>query len=93
MAGPIAQAMSGTQPQTPAMPPPIPEAVTYFIAVGGQRTGPFELQALAAQAAAGALTPQTLVWTQGMAQWTPAGQVPALAQAFASVPPPLPPNS
>jgi len=91
MAGPIAQAMSSQQPPTAAVPPPIPGAATYFLAVGGQRTGPFELQALAAQAAAGTFTAQTLVWTQGMAQWTPAGQVPALAQVFASIPPPLPP--
>jgi hypothetical protein len=93
MAGPIAQAMSGQQTPTATVPPPIPGAATYFLAVGGQRTGPFELQALASQAAAGTLTAQTLVWTQGMAQWTPAGQVPALAQIFANVPPPLPPNA
>jgi membrane protease subunit (stomatin/prohibitin family) len=94
MAGPMAQAMSGQQAQAPAAPPPppIPGAATYFVAVGGQRTGPFDLQALAAQAGSGVLTAQTLVWTQGMPQWTPAGQVPALAQVFANVPPPLPPN-
>ena len=92
MAGPIAQAMSGQQPPA-AVPPPIPGAAAYFLAVGGQRTGPFEMQALASQAAAGTLTAQTLVWTQGMAQWTPAGQVPALAQIFAGMPPPLPPNA
>ena len=51
------------------------------------------MQMLASQAAAGALTAQTLVWTQGMAQWTPAGQVQDLAQVFANTPPPLPPNA
>jgi membrane protease subunit (stomatin/prohibitin family) len=91
MAGPIAQAMA---PQAPAAaaPPPIPGAATFFVAVGGQRTGPFDLLTLTAQANAGTLTAQTLVWAQGMANWTPAGQVPALAQIFANVPPPLPPN-
>jgi membrane protease subunit (stomatin/prohibitin family) len=89
MAGPIAQAMSGQTPPG-SVPPPIPGAATYFVAAGGQRTGPFEVQALASQAAAGTLTAQTLVWTQGMANWTPAGQVPALAQIFANVPPPIP---
>jgi membrane protease subunit (stomatin/prohibitin family) len=95
MAGPIAQAMSGQQAAAvaPAAPPPIPGAVTYFVALGGQQTGPFDLQTLASQVAAGRLTAQTLVWTQGMAQWTPAGQVPALANLFANVPPPLPPNA
>ncbi len=93
MAQPIAQAMTG-QPQPPAgaagTPPPLPGAATYFVAVGGQQTGPFDMQALASQASMGRLTAQTLVWTQGMAQWTPAGQVPALASILSSVPPPLP---
>ncbi len=95
MAGPIGQALSGQQQAagSAGTPPPIPGAVTYFVAIGGQQTGPFDLQALAAQATSGRVTPQTLVWTQGMAQWTPAGQVPALASIFANVPPPLPPNS
>jgi membrane protease subunit (stomatin/prohibitin family) len=96
MAAPIGQALSGQQ-QAPAgaagTPPPVPAATVYFVAVGGQQTGPFDMQALAAQAAAGRLTPQTLVWTQGMAQWTPAGQVPALAGILNAVPPPLPPNA
>ena len=72
---------------------PFPGAATYFVAIEGKQTGPFDMQTLASQASAGRLTQQTLVWTQGMAQWTPAGQVPALAAIFASVPPPLPPNA
>ena len=92
MAGPIAQAVSG-QTAPGSVPPPIPAAATYFVATGGQRTGPFDLQALASQAAAGTLTPQTLVWTQGMTNWTPAGQISALAQIFANVPPPIPPGA
>ena len=96
MAAPIGQALSGQQQAGAAAavtPPPVPGAAAYFVAVGGQQTGPFDMQALSSQAAAGRLTPQTLVWMQGMAQWTPAGQVPALAGIFASVPPPLPPNA
>lgn len=93
MAGPISQAMSGQQQPAAAAPPPIPGAAAYFVAVAGQQTGPFDLAALSSQAAAGKLTAQTLVWTQGMAQWTQAGQVPALASVFANVPPPLPSSS
>jgi membrane protease subunit (stomatin/prohibitin family) len=99
MAGPIGQAMAAQTPaaQTPAAsgsaaPPPIPGAA-YFVAIEGKQAGPFDLQTLASQAAMGRLTQQTLVWTQGMAQWTPAGQVPALEGIFANVPPPLPPNA
>ena len=96
MAGPMAQSLSPQPPAAPGAagtPPPIPGAAVYFIAVEGRQTGPFEMQTLDSQAASGQLTRQTLVWTQGMAQWTPAGQVPALAAIFVSVPPPLPPNA
>jgi hypothetical protein len=92
MAGPIGQAMAAQQtgPVSPTTPPPIPGAATYFVAIDGKQTGPFDLQTLASQAATGRLTRETLVWTQGMAQWTAAGQV--LADLFANVPPPLPPT-
>jgi hypothetical protein len=96
MAAPIGQALSGQQSAGAAStgtPPPIPGAATYFVVIEGKQTGPFDMQTLASQASMGRLTQQTLVWTQGMAQWTPAGQVPALAGIFANVPPPLPPNS
>lgn len=96
MAAPIGQALSGQQQAATApaaTPPPIPGTATFFVAVGGQQTGPFDMQTLASQAAAGRLTAQTLVWSQGMAQWMPAGQVPALAAIFANVPPPLPPTA
>jgi membrane protease subunit (stomatin/prohibitin family) len=95
MAVPIGQAMTGQQATGSAVatPPPIPGAATYFVAVEGKQAGPYDMQTLVSQAAAGRLTQQTLVWTQGMAQWTQAGQVPALAGIFANVPPPLPPNA
>ena len=38
----------------------------------------------------GQITPETLVWSQGMAAWTPAIQVPQLAELFAAPPPPPP---
>ena len=96
MAAPIGQTLSGQQPAasaSTATPPPIPGAASYFAAIEGKQTGPFDMQTLASQASAGRLTQQTLVWTQGMAQWMPAGQVSALAAIFANIPPPLPPNS
>ncbi len=94
MAGPIGQAMSGQQATSAAsVPPPIPGTSTYFVAIEGKQTGPFDMQTLTSQATAGRLTQQTLVWAQGMAQWTPAGQVPELSAIFASIPPPLPPSA
>lgn len=92
MASPIGQALA-QPPAAPGTPPPIPSTATYFVAVEGKQAGPFDIQTLGAQASSGQLSQQTLVWTQGMEQWTPAGRVPALAGIFASVPPPLPPNA
>jgi len=96
MAAPMGQALSAQQPAVSGgagTPPPIPGAAGYFVAVENKQTGPFDMQTLATQAASGRLTQQSLVWTQGMSRWTPAGQVPALAGLFANVPPPLPPNA
>ncbi|MDJ0866589.1 MAG: SPFH domain-containing protein [Myxococcota bacterium] len=70
------------QPTPPQAPPP-PPLPTWHVAQNGQSTGPFTAEQLAQAAAAGNLGPQTLVWTAGMAQWTPASQVPQLAGLFA----------
>jgi hypothetical protein len=35
-------------------------------------------------------TKDILVWREGMANWTAAGQVPELNNIFGSVPPPIP---
>lgn len=98
MAGTMGQAFAGQftggAPAAPPLaPPPLPGTVAYFAALDGQQAGPFDLTALQGHVTAGRLSPQTLVWTQGMAQWTPASQVPALAPLFAGAPPPLPPNA
>ncbi|HEX6751936.1 MAG TPA: SPFH domain-containing protein [Longimicrobium sp.] len=82
----------GSQPGAAPTPPPLPQQSSYFVAVDGQQTGPHGMDALRQQAGAGALGRDTLVWKQGMAAWTPAGQVDELASLFAAVPPPLPPQ-
>ncbi len=76
---------------TAAMPPPIPGAVAFHIALNGQQTGPFDMIALQSQVSSGALKRDSLVWRAGMAQWAKAGDVPELATLFANIPPPVPP--
>jgi membrane protease subunit (stomatin/prohibitin family) len=78
-------------PAPAAGPPPLPTA-EWFVGVNGQQQGPFDVAGLAAQARSGQLSRETLVWKNGMAAWTAAGQVPELGSAFAAVPPPLPPQ-
>lgn len=103
----LAQAMGGTAPQPtpaaqpapaaagppPTAAPPLPGAgAQWFLGVGGQQLGPFDITALPAEVAGGRLTVNTLVWRAGMAAWTPAGQVPELAGVLTQLPPPLPPQ-
>ncbi len=74
-------------------PPPIPQqAAAFYIAVGGQQQGPFDANTLATKARDGSFARSTLVWRQGMPSWTAAEQVGEPRNAFASVPPPLPPQ-
>ena len=78
-------------PAAAAAPPPPPPAAAWHVANNGQSAGPFDLQGLAQAAAAGQLLPNSMVWSAGMAAWTQASQVPALANLFAPPPPPPPP--
>lgn len=94
MAQPIGQALTGQAAQLARdTPPPVPGAETYFVAIDGKQTGPFDIQTLTSQASSGRLTAQSLVWTHGLAQWTPAGDVSALAPIFRNTPPPIPPKA
>jgi hypothetical protein len=79
-------------PPPAAGPPPLP-VKQWYIGVNGQQQGPFDQAGLAGQARSGALTRETLVWSEGMAGWTAAGQVPELSPVFGAVPPPLPPQA
>jgi membrane protease subunit (stomatin/prohibitin family) len=86
MVGAMQQAQSGG-----GAPPPLPTS-GFFIGVGGQQQGPFDVGALQSKIAGGQFTRKTLVWKQGMAAWVAAETVPELQSLFASVPPPLPPQ-
>jgi membrane protease subunit (stomatin/prohibitin family) len=92
IAGPVAQAVADpAKTSNPSKtPPPIPGAVQYFLAVEGRQEGPYSMSGLSSRVDSGELTRQTLVWTEGMAEWEPAGQVAALVSLFAGTPPPLP---
>ncbi|MCB9495644.1 MAG: SPFH domain-containing protein [Fibrobacteria bacterium] len=90
MGGQMAQQMGqAAMPASYAPPPPLPGGPSFHVALGGQQAGPFGVPQIQGLVAQGQLTPQTLVWATGMAQWTQASQVPALAGLF-TAPPPLP---
>jgi membrane protease subunit (stomatin/prohibitin family) len=82
---------AASQPYAPPVgPPPVPAGVAFFVAVNGVQQGPFDLGSLAGKARAGELTRDSLVWSQGMGNWTRASEVAALAGVFAPTPPPIP---
>ncbi|MBQ3081243.1 MAG: DUF4339 domain-containing protein [Clostridia bacterium] len=61
--------------------PPSSDA-TYYVAVKGQRTGPFTLEEMAQMAAGGNLPPSGYVWKKGMQNWSAAETVPELQGLF-----------
>lgn len=77
---------------TAGSPPPLPVAASWFLGIGGQQQGPFDLSGLQIRVRDGSLTRSTLVWKQGLANWVPAESVPELQALFAAAPPPLPPS-
>ena len=74
-----------------AVPPELPQAAQWFVAIGGQKSGPIAHDSLQSQIHSGQVARDTLVWRQGMASWVKAGDIPELGPLFDSSPPPLPP--
>ena len=99
-----AQTSSAPQPQAgPAVPPPMPGAapvpppvapqpeIKLFMAVAGQQYGPYNMDMCKQMVQGGQLSPQSMVWMEGMPAWAPASQVPALQSLFIPVGPAMPP--
>lgn len=89
---PAINTIPGGSPLPP--PPPMPE-INVHVFIGGQQYGPYNRDTCKQLVQNGQLTQQTLVWMDGLAAWTPAGQVPQLASLFApaaapTMPPPPP---
>lgn len=84
MANQMGQTFVGGQQQ--ATPP----ALTFYAVINGQQAGPYDMSTLKQMAKQNQLNKEILVWREGMANWTSAGQVPELNDVFGSVPPPIP---
>lgn len=82
-------------PQMPPVPQPDPVVQMYFY-IGGQNYGPYDYATCKQLKQNNQINEQTMAWQQGMAAWTPAGQVPELRALFApAMPqgmPPMPGN-
>jgi len=95
MGGMMSPQMGGQQQmpqqQAAAVPPPMPQAVQYFYAANGQQAGPVGFDQLSALFANRTINKDSLVWKQGMANWTAVKDVEELKSFLGgSTPPPLP---
>jgi len=81
----MTSSMSSNHAQTP---PPLPnKIVQYFVALDGKSQGPYSLEYLHEEIAQGQINKETLIWTQGMQEWTPASTL--FSDKFLQTPPPL----
>ncbi|MEM6298557.1 MAG: SPFH domain-containing protein, partial [Bacteroidota bacterium] len=72
-------------------PPPPPPMAQFHVYLNGQQMGPYGMPQLQQMVQSGQLTREVLVWKQGFANWTAAGQVAELSNLFGATPPPPPP--
>ncbi len=86
------QPFGGAPVATPA-PPPIPVQIMYHYAVNGQQLGPVTFDKLKELFANRTVNRDTLIWKQGLANWSPLQDIEEL-KAFlgGATPPPLPEN-
>ena len=88
IAGSMNNMMTGmNQPvQNGITPPPAP-GVSYYVAMNGQATGPYDLNTLRQMMTAGQFTSDSLVWKTGMPEWAKASSVDEMKQLFPDIPP------
>lgn len=97
----LAQQMGGMMnPQAPqqgfgnpqaATPPPMPTQVLYHYSVNGQQMGPVAIDKLKELFASRTVNKDSLIWKQGMQNWTALKEVEELKSFLGgSTPPPLP---
>lgn len=96
VAAKAAQATPTAATSASTTPPPIagPTDISLFMAIAGQQYGPYNMATCRQMVQNGQLTPQSVVWMEGMPAWSPASQVPALQVLFVQpAMPPLPPSA
>lgn len=84
MAQSQAQQANGNMPS----PPPV---VQYYLYTSGQQIGPIPFSQLPQYVQSGHLNKDTLVWKEGMSDWSAAGTIATLSHLFGGMTPPPPP--
>ncbi len=73
---------------TPQSPPPITNS--YFVLINSQQNGPLGLEEVKQLIANVRINRQTMVWKEGLAEWTIITNLPELSSLFHQTPPPPP---
>ncbi len=71
----------------PSMPPVIPSpepAIQLYVAAEGKQYGPFDYLQCKHMITSGQLTPQSMIWMQGMTEWNMASEVAVLRSLFST---------
>lgn len=92
---PAARPPAAPAPRPPARPPAVPDdGVQWYLALDGNRTGPFTRRQLVDKVAPFSGDADLHVWNEQLGSWKPPSQVPAIAADLAarkpSGPPPFP---
>lgn len=82
--------MAQQMTQSVSNPPPIPSSSLWWVAINGQKNGPHSLEALSTLFQQNNLNGETLVWKQGMDNWSAAKSRPELSSLLNQTPPPIP---
>lgn len=89
MANEMAKAYAES-PEGQTVTPPLPSDPQWYVAVNGEKTGPFNLADIKQKIKNGQIARNTLVWCDPLPEWLPAEKVDGLIASFPKMPPPLP---
>ena len=87
IAGTMNGIINGSIHPANAMPTPPVHEFSYHIAINGNTTGPYDRNTLIQMVNNHQITPDTLLWTSGMANWEKAKNIPAIAELLSAIPP------
>jgi membrane protease subunit (stomatin/prohibitin family) len=90
--GAIQGSTQQAQPQAAGGPPPLPQE-QWYAGIENKQVGPLTKEQLQQLIQQRKVTKETLLWKQGMENWTAAKDIPETEAMFSSVPPPLTPEA
>lgn len=77
----FSQSKASQRPGMPPIPNAIPQ-VQYYVSIDNQQAGPFDWTQMKDLVQQGQLTHHTYVWSQGMENWSQAGEIQELTTLF-----------